>query len=361
MTITTTYHVVILKSNGDIVESTTNSKGEFYNEISAIKSAKAHVTLRKEPAAVVILHGEVLFAIPESIKKDQDFIKKAIAKAKPGPRPTSVLPKPKTPAVNLPPELASFPVTAAAITKTSHAVKKEGVVIPETKPKIKACDIEALESSCITFSLSRCVPFDQAQKIMESNRDQITTLASQIAQNKLNRYEAVQALISNMQGNCPMTSTNSKETKATQPEIDINTPLDLTKIMRGHKKEKFAKTRVRKDIGNDEDLDKLDQKSLPDGIMIFTTKETDDAVNGILAQSMGLDPRNLLNMHFPSLIPGFDFRVSVPLTRPTIKTPRWRAMGERIQNPGLFVQRVKEQFKDETKVMVIIAQGIDLE
>jgi hypothetical protein len=346
---TTTYHIVVQKSDGTLTESLKDKVS------SAIKSAKMYVTVRKEPAALVINNGKIIFAIPEEARNDTEFVKKALVKAKPRPsQAPAALPKDLSPASALPPDLKNFPVTAAVITKTSKAVKKEGVIIPETKPKIKACDVEVLESACITFSLSKNIPIDRAHKICEDSRDRIATLAGQLSQNKIDKDGAIQALISSMQGNRSMTSTNAKETKPDQPGIDVG------KVMRGHRGVMFKPSRIREDIGMNDNLEDMLPASLPDGIVIYTTKETDDDVHGMLAFALGYTPTSLINLHHPSELTGFDFKRSIPLTRPTTKNPTWRGMGERIAEPGVFVKRIKEKYPDGKSVLVEVAQGIDL-
>ncbi len=340
------FHVIVQKADGTFTRSDKDT------EISAVKSAKAYVTLRNEKAAVVINNGHVVFEIPEGTKTDMAFMHKAHALAKDKIEPPSSPSKKK---VSPPSQLK------ALAAEYDQEMKKGTITIPETKPKIKACDIEILDSACITFSLARCVPLEQAQKICEANRNEIMTLAGQVSQNKITKYEAIQQIISIMQGNCSMTSTNAKETLPAAPDSDINIPVDMSKTMRRHKKDKFPKTRFRQDIGDNENLEKLEPISLPDGIMVFTTKESDDKFHELLAYAMGTTPTSLLNMHYPSQLPGFDYRTSITLSRPTTKIPHWRAMGERIQAPNILIKRIHEQFPDDKQIKIIIAQGIQLE
>ena len=337
------FHVIVQKADGTFTRSDKES------ETSAVKSAKAYVTLRNEKAAVVINNGHVVFEIPEGTKTDMPFMHKAHAMAKD----RIEAPAPASKKKVSPP--SSLKTLAA---EYDQEMKKGTITIPETKPKIKACDIEILDSACITFSLARCVPLEQAQKICEANHNEIMTLAGQVSQNKISKYEAIQQIISIMQGNCPMTTTNSKETPPAAPSIDVS------KVLRKHKGATFKPTRVREDIGtSDSNLEEAEEPiTLPDGIVIYTTKKSDDGVHEILAYALGYTPSSLINMHHPAGIEGYDYRRSIPLNRPTIKRPKWVGMGGRIDAPGTMVKRIQERFPESAKqVKVEVAQGIQLE
>ena len=344
-----TYHVIVFKQDGTI------TRADKEKEASAVKSAKAYVTLRGETAAVVVLNGHIIFEIPEGTKDDKELVKKALAKAKSSspaqaPSPAQAAP----PAVVAPhPAKTKMPPSLKSLAAEYDAEMKAGTIsIPSTKPKTKACDIEVLESACIAFSLSRCVPLDQAQKVCDSNRDNITILAEQMSQHQITKFDAITNLISTMQGSCvkPVKTTPATPT------------LDVTKILRGHGGASFKGTRIREDIGPAEMLvDDVEPLTLPEGIVIYTKKETDQQVHDAVAYAMGYTPNSLINMHHPAGIEGYDYRRALPLTRPTLKNPTWRAMGERIKSPGTLVKRLKEQFPTEQNVRIEVAQGVEFE
>lgn len=342
-----TYHVIVKKSDGTIIRS------DKEIESSAIKSAKMYVNIRKEPAAVVILEKKVIFAIPEEIKTDRKFLAAALKKAYDQKEPVEPVAKTPRPAktTNAPP--SSLTPLAKAY---DRAMKERKIVLPVTVQKTRSCDIEILESACLVYSLSRCIPMDRAQETCEKNKDQIEALASKMTQGALTKEEALQQMIAYMQGNCPMTTTNPSETKPTGPGIDIS------RVTRGRKDLVLPKTRFRHDVGGDDEEDPNDLKyrSLPDGIVIYTTKETDDPVHAAIAGAMGYAPSGLINPHSPANLTGYDYRRALPLMRPSVKVPRWSAFGGRIGNPSLLIQRIKQEFPDETKVKIEIAQGIEL-
>lgn len=353
------YQVVVKRNDGSFAVSVKEK------ESSAIKSAKMYVTMRKEPAAVVLLNGKVVFDIPEGTRSDQAFMKKALAKAKsqspPTPPPSTPPKKSKKQAKpakedfsDIPEELRGGLHELAA--EYDAEMKKGNIIIPETKPKIKACDIENLEAACIAFSVSRCTPLDQAHKICETNRDLINDLAGQVSQKKITKDEAVMQLVSSMQGNCPMTAQKPVETKPTGPTLDVS------KILRKHRGVELKPTRIREDLGvSDFSLEEAEEPTtLPDGIVIYTTEESDQGVHEMLAYAMGYTPNSLINLHNPAGIPGYAYRRSLPLSRPTIKKPSWRAMGERIAEPATLVKRIKEKYSD-VQARIEIAPGVELE
>ena len=261
----------------------------------------------------------------------------------------------------LPAELKDFQAAfKATVIKCDHEMQQGNLIIPETKPRTKARDIEVLESACLAFSLSMGISLDPAKKVCEENHDQIVDLAMQMAQHRIDKYEAIQQLVSIMQGNRPLTTINSKESRPVSRTIDINTPLDLKKRRRDHRDGISNLSRILNEIGLPEEEEE-EPLSLQEGIVIYMTKESDQIIHEMIAHAMGIAPNNLLNMHKPAGIEGYDYRREIPLTRPTTKIPRWTAMGRRIDAPGTLVRQIKEKFPDDRQVKIEIAPGVKLE
>jgi hypothetical protein len=355
------YHVVVLKTDGSLVRS------DKEKESSAIKSAKMYVTVRGEPAAVVITNGRVAFAVPEGAENDADFMKSALEKAREGDasaKPTPTPPKSKSksqrkPAAQTPPAIESNPDTKelfAGIAQEYNATVKKGkIAAPVSKPKPGQCSIEILESACTGFLLSRNATPELIQRVKDKNRGEIEVLAGKMATKSITQDEAVQQIISTIRGIAPMTPQNPKETQPAAPGIN------LSKVLRGHTGAIMKPSRIREDLGLADDLEELLPTTLPDGIVIRTTKSTDEGVHGIIAFAMGYTPASLINPHKPSTMEGYDYQRSIPLTRPDVKHPTWRAMGERIQLPSTLIKRIQDQFPDTTQVRIEVAQGIDLD
>jgi len=191
--------------------------------------------------------------------------------------------------------------------------------------------------------------------VVDKNRGEIEILAGKMAQKSITQNEAVQQIISKIGGIAPMTPQTPQQTQPTPQGIN------LSKIMRGHKGAIMKPSRIREDLGIQDPLEELLPTTLPDGIVIYTTKETDEGVHGIIAFAMGYTPASLINPHKSSDREGYDYQRSIPLTRPDVKHPTWRAMGERIQVPNTLVKRIIEQYPDTSKVKVEVAQGVELE
>ena len=138
--------------------------------------------------------------------------------------------------------------------------------------------------------------------------------------------------------------------------------INISKILRKHKGAEFKLKRIREDIGaSDFSLEKAERPTiLPEGIIIYTTKESDSAIHEIMAYAMGYTPQSFINTLSPAGIEGYDYRREIPLTRPTLKTPRWRGMNGRINAPGILIRRIKEQFPNSKQVKIEIAQGVEL-
>ncbi len=135
---------------------------------------------------------------------------------------------------------------------------------------------------------------------------------------------------------------------------------NMAKIMRGRKGTRFPQTRFRQDIGLADDLEDESTRIIPDGIIIYTTKESDEALHAVLAYAMGYTPASFINIHKPAEKEGYDYIRLVSLVRPTIKHQKWRAANGKIHEPGVMVKRIREQFKDVKRVKIEVAQGVDL-
>jgi len=261
----------------------------------------------------------------------------------------------------LPAELKDFQAAfKATVIKCDQEMQQGNLIIPETKPGTKVRDIEVLESACLAFSLSMGISLDPAKKVCEENHDQIVELAMQMAQHRIDKYEAIQQLVSIMQGNRSYSAINSKESRPVNATVDINTPLDLKKRRRDHKDAISTLSSILNDIGLSEEEEE-EPLSLQEGIIIYMTKESDQIIQEMIAHAMGIAPNNLLNMHRPAGIEGYDYRRAIPITRPTTKIPRWTAMGRRIDAPGTLVRQIKEKFPDNRQVKIEIAPGVKLE
>ena len=263
----------------------------------------------------------------------------------------------------LPAELKDFQAAfKATVIKCDQEMQQGNLIIPATKAGTKARDIEVLESACLAFSLSMGISLDPAKKVCEENHDQIVDLAMQMAQHRIDKYEAIKQLVSIMQGNRPLTTINSKDTMPVSRTIDINTPLDLKKRRRDHRDGISNLSRILNEIGLPEEEEEEEEPlSLQEGIVIYMTKESDQIIHEMIAHAMGIAPNTLYNMNYPAGIEGYDYRRAIPLTRPTTKIPRWTAMGGRIDAPGTLVRQIKEKFPDERQVIIEIAPGVKLE
>ncbi len=350
------YTVIVLKTDGTLIQT------EKEKESSAIKSAKMYVTVRGERAAAVFSEGKVIFTVPDGIENDADFMNAARAKMQglevpahsPKKKPAS---KPAKAAKKEPKKDKTLDAEAQALIKDYDKAMQAGEIEPPVqKVHLGTCTLEVLESACTGYLISRGLTLDQVQTLRTKRKSDIEILAAKMAQGELTQDEAIARLISLLQGNTPMTTQTSRETTTAASGID------LSKVLRGHKNATMAMkpSRIREDIGLSDDLEEMLPNTLPDGIVIYIKKEFDDQINGILAFAMGYTPQSLINPHKASDLEGYDYQRSIPLTRPDVKHPTWRAMGERIQSPNTLVQRISDQFPED-QVKIQVAQGIDLE
>jgi hypothetical protein len=350
------YTVIVLKTDGTLIQT------EKEKESSAIKSAKMYVTVRGEQAAAVFSDGKVIFTVPDGIENDASFMDAARAKMQGLEAPVQV---PKKKAASKPAKPAkaetkkdeSLNAEAQDLIKEYDKAMKTGEIkAPVQKVHIGACTLEVLESACTGYLISRGATLDQVQNLRAKRKGDIEILAAKIAQGELTQDEAIGRLILLLQGNVPMTTQMPKEGAPVAPGID------LSKVLRGHKNATMAMkpSRIREDLGLSDGLEEMLPNTLPDGIVIYTKKESDEAVNSVLAFAMGYTPQSLINPHKASELEGYDYQRSIPLTRPDVKHPTWRAMGERIQSPSTLVKRISDQFSED-QVKIQVAQGIDLE
>jgi len=343
------FHVIVLKDDGTLAASIKDS------ETSAIKSAKAHVTLRKQKAAVVIQNGKVLFEIPEGTRSDDKFMTKARKKAH-----ENTIPLAETPPAASTKTKAIFPGIAAEYDK---AVKEEKIPPATSTKKPKPCNMmDILESACLALSLSRGIPVQEAQEICEQHKPEMEILATNLSSGAITRDTAVEQLVSvltkKIRKIVPMNSIEGYG----QP-LEVSGPVKLVnmqKIMRGRKGLTFSPTRIRFDIAGDDDLTVASPTALPNGIMIYTTKDTDVRAHEIVARAHGYEPAQWINSHMPSTIAGFDYQKTLTLGRPSYRSPIWTASGGRIASPSALVQQIRNEFPDETKVLVVVAHGVDL-
>ena len=329
------FHVVVRKKDGSFV----HSKKE--KESSAVKSAKMYVSVRGEPAGLVISNGKVVFAVPEN--PDKAFVQTALRVVNNSPEP----PIEKKPKIESTPKIKG-------LAKEYDKFMKAGGNIPQSQKKADPCTIRILTNACLASIISQGAPLEAAKLVCEDSKTDIEALAIEIASGSKSLETAIQEL-----------AAGEVMTEEKTVETPTHAPPNVTKIMRGRKDKIFPKTRVRQDIGKvisteeEEDLNSLKNRSIPDGIVIYTTKDVDDAINEILATAMGYEPQGLINSHYPAGIPGYDYKRNIPLVRPSYKVPVWKAFGGRIGNPSLLVTRIENTYPEE-KVRIIIANGIEL-
>jgi len=347
------YHVIVQKSDGTIARS------DKEKESSAIKSAKMYVNVRGETAAVVLVDGRVVFSIPEGTEQDEKFMKIARKKAAGSTEPAA--PATKTPSKTKKKE-ESAPVSdldaqIADLAKEYETAMKNGDVsppAPKARPAASQCNTKVLEAACTAYLIGSDLPADMDKKVCANNDGNINTIAAEMNQGKLTQDEAIKRIIAILQGKLPMTPKKPAETTPSAPGINVN------KILRSHKGSTFTPSRFREDLGMTDPLEALLPLTLPDGITIYTTKESDPKLHAAIAFSMGYTPESLINPHNPSPRDGYDYQRLIPLTRPTAKNPTWRGMGERIAAPGTLVKRIRDEFKP-SDVLVEVAQGVELE
>jgi hypothetical protein len=347
------YHVIVQKSDGTIARS------DKEKESSAIKSAKMYVNVRGETAAVVIVNGRIAFSIPEGTEQDEKFIKIARKKASEGTEAaapvTKAHSKPKEKKESAP--VSDLDAQIANLATDYEKAMKDGDVsppVPKTRPASSQCNTKVLEAACTAYLIGAGLPANMVKKVCANNDGNINTIAADMNQGKLTQDEAIKRFIAILQGKLPMTPTKPAETTPSAPGINVN------KILRSHKGSTFTPSRFREDLGMTDPLEALLPLTLPDGITIYTTKESDPKLHAAIAFSMGYTPESLINPHNPSPRDGYDYQRLIPLTRPTAKNPTWRGMGERIAAPGTLVKRIRDEFKP-SDVLVEVAQGVELE
>ncbi len=332
------YHVIVKRQNGSLTRS------DKEKESSAIKSAKAFINFKDEPAAIVIQNKRVLFSIPEDAGSNKTFLAAAMKKAysnEPTAAPTKGQPSEKI--------IVPADRIKALATQYEEEVGTGQVIIPKTHAKADPCTIRILQNACIASSLGQGVPLEAAKLICNESKEDIESLAIKISSGTITLDQAIEELAG--------AKVEEEQPAAKQPE---NVP-NVSKVMRGRKDKIFPKTRIREDIGKEEeDLNDLKNRSTPDGIIIYTTKESDDGVHEMVAYAMGYTPSSLINSHYPAGIEGYEYRRPIPLMRPSYKVPKWTAFGQRIQNPSLLIQRIQEKFPNESDVKIIIANGVEL-
>lgn len=343
------YHVIVLKTSGELVQS------DKETEISAIKSAKAYVTLRKEQAAIVANEGQIIFSIPENL--DKKFITSAMAMIG---APSAPAARPKTIA-NIRPELEAFPIEER-MAKHDAAVKSGKVVIPKTKPKLNACDIDILESACLALSLSRGVPVQTAQKICEQNHIEIEEIATKIGARAISRQEAIQQVVSMVLKKMRPEIPPSDSGEAIQDTIRIKTASPL--VNQHHLSYQDRSIPVTSKTIRFTDMDEEDlfrshaPTSMEDGIKIYNTKDIDNDIHIYIAALHGYKPQNWINSHRPSNIPGYDYKWVISTSRKNIKTPTWTASGGRIEFPSKVVAELNTRFSN--KILIVVAPEVNL-
>ena len=333
------YHVIVKTPEGELKRS------DKEKESSAKKSADAFVNFKHNPAAIVIQNKRVVYENPEGAKNDKHFVQAAMKKA------YSSETEPASPPI--PPEKTIIPSKLKHLAAQYEKEVGSGeIVIPQSKRRADPCTVRILENACVAASLGQGVHMDAAKVICEDSKEEIEKLAVSVTSGVITLDQALEQLAGTSE--CCKVVNKIMET----PE---KPPVNVMKIMRGRKDKIFPKTRIREDIGisEEEDLNSLKNRSIPDGIVIFTTKDVDDEINGILASSMGYAPHSLINLHTPAGIAGYDYRRNVPLTRPSYKEKLWKAFGGRIGNPALLVQRIQDKFPED-KVKVEVANGVEL-
>ena len=337
---TDAYHVIVKRKDGSL------TKSDKEKESSAIKSAKAFINFKQEPAALVIQNKKIIFSLPE--EPDKKFVSEAMKKAyDTGPeKPTHVKPaiKPATPDKTI--------VPAERIRSLASQYEKEvgagQIVIPKTQRKADPCTIKILENACVASSLGQGVPLEAAKLICHDSGVEIETLAIRIASGSVTLDQALEELV----------GAKMEEEKA--PVTPVSNAPNIAKIMRGRKDKIFPKTRVREDIGTgEEDLNTLKNRQILEGIIIYIKKEHDQKIHDMIAFSMGYTPSSLVNMHYPSRRNDFDYERTLSLMRPSYKDPLWRGAGGRIGNPSILVKRIQDQFSNE-EVKIEIANGVEL-
>ena len=243
------------------------------------------------------------------------------------------------------------------------AVKEGKITIPPLIKKPKPCNMmDILESACLTLSLSRGIPVETAREICEEHRSELEILASSMASGAITRDDAIQQIVSALNKKIRYTAALGLTPNDNQPAIPVVGPVKLVnmqKIMRGRKGLTFAPTRVRFDIATDDDMEVASPSALPNGIMIYTTIETDPRVHEIVAHAHGYAPAQWINGHVPSTVAGFDYQKTLTLSRPSYKSPIWTASGGRIASPATLVQKLQTEFPED-KVLVVVAAGVNL-
>ena len=340
------YHVIVKTPDGSLKLS------EKEKESSGKKSADAFVNFKSNPGAIVIFNKKVIYGIPVAIKSDKKFIDAAMKLAyRTGPAaPPPPRDKPATAPGTIPPKLRSLAAEYDAEVKTG------ATVIPKSQKKADPCTVRILENACIASSLGQGVPIEAAKLICGDSKQDIESLAINISSGTISLDDALQELVGT--GCCKVVNTIMEDPDKILP---THTP-NIAKVIRGRKDKILPKTRMREDIGNagdEEDLNALKNRSIPDGIIIYTKKENDDAVHEMVAYAMGYTPSSLINSHYPAQLAGFDYRRVIPLMRPHYSNPVWTAFGKRIGSPKTLISRIQEKY-DEPEVKIIVANGIEL-
>ncbi len=347
------FHVIVQKKDGTITRS------DKENETSAIKSAKAFVNLRGEPAAIVLHSGNAIFGIPEDILKDTKFLTLANQKVSgisPPPQPSQVIPK-KTEKTTQ----SALPM-AEVVSQFDQAMKSGKIKnVPTEVKKPKPCNMmDILESACLAISLSRGIPEPAARELIEQYRIEIEPIAANLTSGTITREEAIQQLVSLLTQIQKSKAPVLSQVPSTALSVEgPNKLVNIPKIMRGRKGMHFDATRVRFDIAEDEDVQSASPTSLPAGIIIHFTKDVDPRVHEIVATAHGYTSSTWINSHDPSTQPGYDYQKILSLGRPTYKNPIWTASGGRVAHPADLVNKLQSEFPEE-KVLVIVAAGVEL-
>lgn len=350
------YHVIVKKKDGTI------SRSDKESETSAVKSAKAFVTLRGEPGAVVLRAKKVVFEIPPGMQKDTEFM--AIAQEKAYENGTKMsAPTKHATSTHAPPLNATQ--TKLALTDLAaefdQATKSGAISIPTVNKKPKPCNMmDILESVCLALSLSRGITVQAAREICEQHRAEMEPLAASLTSGAITRDEAIRQLVSLLTKTVKITAPLPSESPIKPLAVEGPHQLvNMTKIMRGRKGLHFDATRVRFDIAEDADMMSSSPTSLPAGIMIYFTKDVDTRVHEIVATAHGYTGATWINSHDPSLQPGYDYQKILSLGRPTYKSPVWTASGGRVARPADLINQLRTEFPEE-KVLVVVAAGVEL-
>jgi len=353
------FHVIVQKKDGTITRS------DKETETSAIKSAKAFVNLRGEPAAIVLHSGNVVFGLPDEILKDTAFLSQARkmiseTESPPPPQPAVAPPKTKTKKTTQ----SALPISGeSGLVREYDRDVKSGKIkeIPVETKKPKPCNMmDILESVCLALSLSRGITVQAAREICEQHRTEMEPLAASLTSGVITREEAIRQLVSMLTKTqkTPVFLPSESAPKPLTVEGE-HQPINMTKIMRGRKGLHFDATRVRFDIAEDADIASSSPTSLPAGIIIYFTKDVDARVHEIVATAHGYTGATWINSHDPALQPGYDYQKILSLGRPTYKSPVWTASGGRVPHPAALINQLRTEFTED-KVLVIVAAGVEL-